>query len=188
MEVTLDKRYPLHVDIDRAWSLLRDLRTLASCMPGAAITEEIDPQHYKGTVKVKVGPATAMFNGDIEVLGIDEAAHRIRLLGKGADPGGSTAAMDLTTRLEPAGPDESVLVGTAQVTVNGKFAQFGGRMMSQVSDQVLNQFADNFKANAAARPGAAPPPAQELNALLIGWNLFKAWIARLYHSLFGRPS
>ncbi|MGA7181355.1 MAG: SRPBCC family protein [Thiobacillaceae bacterium] len=185
MEVTLDKRYPLDVNIDKAWAVLRDLRSLASCMPGAAITEEIDPQHYKGTVKVKVGPATAMFNGDVEVLGIDEAAHQIRLLGKGADKGGSTAAMDLTTTIEAAGPGESVLVGKAQVTVNGKFAQFGGRMMSQVSDQVLDQFADNFKANAAAKPGAAPEPAKELNALLIVWNMIKAWIARIYYDLFG---
>lgn len=184
MEVTLDKRYPLQVNVDKAWALLRDLKSLASCMPGAAITEEIDPKHYKGTVKVKVGPAIAMFNGDIEVLGIDEAAHRIKLHGKGADKGGSTAAMDLTTTLEPAGPGESVLVGNAQVTVNGKFAQFGGRMMSQVSDQVLDQFANNFKTNATALPGAAPEPAMELNALLIVWNMFKSWLARIYQDLF----
>jgi uncharacterized protein len=185
MEVTLDKRYPLQVNVDKAWALLRDLKSLASCMPGAAITEEIDPRHYKGTVKVKVGPTTAMFNGDIEVLSVDEAHHQVKLHGKGSDKGGSTAAMDLTTTLEPAGPGESVLVGNAQVIVNGKLAQFGGRMMSQVSDQVLDQFANNFKTNAIASPGTAPEPATELDALTIVWNMFRRWIAQIYHDLFG---
>jgi uncharacterized protein len=184
MEVTVDKRYPLEVNIDRAWAILRNLRSIASCMPGASLTEEIDPKHYKGTVKVKVGPATALFNGDIEVLGIDESAHRITLRGKGADKGGSTAAMDLITTLEPVNPGETVLIGTAQVTVNGKLAQFGGRMISQVSDQVLNQFADNFRASATAQPGFATESAKELNVLLLAWRLLKAWIARIYDDLF----
>jgi carbon monoxide dehydrogenase subunit G len=188
MEVTLDKRYALEVNVDRAWTLLRDLKSLASCMPGAALTEEIDPRHYKGAVKVKVGPTTAMFNGDIEVLGVDEAHHQIKLHGKGADKGGSTAAMDLTTTLEPAGVGQSVLVGNAQVIVNGRLAQFGGRMMSQVSDQVLDQFANNFKTNAAALPGEAIKPAEELNAVAIAWKLFKAWIVRIYEGLFGGRS
>ncbi|MGO9444100.1 MAG: CoxG family protein [Thiobacillaceae bacterium] len=184
MEVTLDKRFPLEVNIERAWAILRDPHSIASCMPGASLTEEIDPRHYKGTVKVKVGPATAMFNGDIEVLGIDDSAHRITLRGRGADKGGSTAAMDLTTTLEKVNPDKSVLIGTAQVTVNGKFAQFGSRMMSQVSDQVLSQFADNFRASASARPGTATEPAKELNTLLIAWRLLKAWLVQIYDDLF----
>ncbi len=186
MEVTLDKRYPLEVGVDKAWAVLRDLRSVASCMPGAALTEELDPKHYKGTVKVKVGPTTALFNGEVQVLGVDEAAHQVRLHGKGADRGGSTAAMDLTTAIEPAdGPGASVLVGQARVTVNGRFAQFGGRMMGQVSDLVLDQFANNFRANAASQPGAAPTaeqPGRELNALAILWQLVRGWFARLFGS------
>ncbi len=156
MEVKLDKRYPLEVDAARAWQVLRDVKAVAECMPGAAITEQIDATHYKGNVKVKVGPANAAFAGDIEVLALDEAAMRLQLLGKGADRGGSSASMDLTATVEAgASPGSSVLVGQAAVIVNGKFAQFGGRLMVQVSDMLLAQFADNFAAAAAALPG--PP-------------------------------
>jgi len=77
MEVTLEKRYPIAVDAARAWSVLRDVRAVAGCMPGAAITEQIDDSHYKGTVKLKVGPATAQFSGDIKVLGVDAAGRRM---------------------------------------------------------------------------------------------------------------
>jgi uncharacterized protein len=106
MEVKLDKRYPLAVDTARAWRMLRDVKAVAGCMPGAAITEQLDATHYKGNVKVKVGPANAAFAGDIEVLALDEAAMTLQLLGKGADRGGSSASMDLTATVEPgASPD-----------------------------------------------------------------------------------
>ena len=74
MEVKLEKRYPLEVDAARAWAVLRNVPATAECMPGAAITETGRPTHYKGNVKVKVGPANAAFNGTIEVLALDEAS------------------------------------------------------------------------------------------------------------------
>lgn len=205
MEVKLDKHYPLEVDQARAWAVLSDVKSVAGCMPGAAITEQVDGTHYKGNVKVKVGPATAAFAGDIEVRALDEAAMRLELFGKGADRGGSSASMGLTATIEAGEtPATSVLVGQATVTVNGKFAQFGSRLMVQVSDMLLAQFVDNFRATAAALSGpaaavsdpaasgvpvesapsaaaAAPVPVapREINALAMLWGLVKGWFAGL---------
>ena len=194
MEVKLEKRYPLEVDPARAWAVLRDVKTTAGCMPGAEITEQIDATHYKGSVKVKVGPANAAFGGDIEVKALDEATRTLQLFGKGSERGGSTASMDLTATVEPGETAaSSVLVGNAAVIVNGKFAQFGGRMMVQVSDMLLAQFADNFRTAAAALPApqgapasaapaapAAAPRKNEINALAIVWGLVKRWFAGLF--------
>lgn len=156
MEVKLEKRYAMNASPAQVWTVLRDVRAVAGCMPGAAITEQVDASHYKGNVKVKVGPALAAFAGEIDVLAIDEASQTTQLLGKGADKSGSTASMNLTARVEPGdSPMQSVLVGDAVVIVNGKFAQFGGRMMVQVSDMILGQFADNFRIAAAAVPVVA---------------------------------
>lgn len=165
MEVNLEKRYPLEVEPARAWQVLRNVKAVAECMPGAVITEQVDDTHFKGSVKVKVGPANAAFAGDIEVLALDEALMKLQLLGKGADRGGSSASMDLTATVE-AGETTgtSVLVGVAAVIVNGKFAQFGGRLMVQVSDMLLAQFADNFRAAAVALPAPAPVVAQAVGA------------------------
>ncbi len=209
MEVKLDKRYPLDVSAEQAWAVLRDIRAVAGCMPGAAITEQIDETHFKGTVNSRVGPASMKFGGDIEVLGLDAAARSLQLLGKGADRGGSSASMNLAAHLE-AGETatSSVLVGQATVIVSGKLAQFGSRLLVPVSDAMLAQFADNFRAAVAAvaatalTPGAtaanaassapataaasapapapAPAPANELNALALMWTVFKAWLAGLF--------
>ncbi len=168
MEVKLEKRYPLDVDAGRAWTLLADLKAVAGCMPGAEITEQLSENSYKGGVKVKVGPATAQFGGTVEVLACDPQARTMTLRGKGADKGGSSASMDLAAVIEtdPANPAHCVLVGDAAVIVNGKFAQFGGRMMVQVSDMILTQFVENFRQTALAMPavGGAAAAAGEAAA------------------------
>ena len=199
MEVKVDKRYPIDVDPARAWVVLKDLRSVAICMPGADLTEEVDPAHFRGKVKLKVGPATADFDGNVAMLEVDDARRQIHLNAKGADKGGSSAAMDLTAMIEATeNPAACVLVGRADVIVNGKFAQFGGRMMGQVSDMVLGQFAGNFAAAAAALPvpgtgSRAAPVAdaaaaqaalsdknRELNAFAMFWQLVKNWFAGLF--------
>ena len=208
MEVKLDKRYPLDVDPARAWAILGDLKAVAGCMPGAELTEQLSDTSYKGGVKVKVGPAVAQFGGQVDVLEKDEAARKMVLRGKGADKGGSSATMDLAATIEadPANPAASVLHGDAAVIVNGKFAQFGGRMMVQVSDMILVQFVENFRqaalalpapasagsasaeaaptASAPATPRSAPPVAQEINGLAIVWTLIKSW----WLGLFGKKA
>jgi hypothetical protein len=103
-----------------------------------------------------------------------------------------------------------VLAGHAAVIVNGKFAQFGGRMMNSVSDMILAQFAEVFSQKAqamqasapaadagaapsaaAASPSAAAPSAPaapvvatEFNALGLVWSLIKQFFA----GLFGKKS
>ena len=165
MEVKLDKRYPLEVTAEQAWAVLQDIHAVARCMPGAQITEQIDATHYKGTVKSKVGPAVLQFGGDIEVLGLDAAAKSLQMLGKGADKSGSSASMNLAAHLEAGdAPGSSVLVGVATIVVSGKLAQFGSRLLVPVSDAMLAQFANNFRAAAAAVPAPAPAAAAEAPA------------------------
>ena len=207
MEVKLDKQYPLDVDAARAWALLTDLKATANCMPGAEITEQLSDTSFKGGVKVKVGPAVAQFGGTVDVIEAVVAERKMVLRGKGADKGGSSASMDLTAIIttDPANPAHCVLNGQAAVIVNGKFAQFGGRMMVQVSDMLLAQFVENFRqtaltlpaaegstvadgpsaavatagASASATPAAAPIApvvAREINGLAIFWALLKSWL------------
>ncbi len=195
MEITIDKRYPLGAVPDNAWSLLCDVSAVALCMPGAELTDQVDENRYKGKVKVKIGPAIARFNGEIEMLQVDQDLRQVRMSGKGADKGGSFVSLHLTARIEAAESDvASVLVGRAEISVKGKFAQYGERMMIQVSDMVLGQFVDNFTAAASALSShegtvsidksairdAIPEQNRELNARVLLWRLVKAWFSRLF--------
>jgi len=97
MKVTLDKSYPVAASENLAWKFLQDIRSVAACMPGAEITEQIDASNFKGKVKVKIGPAVAAFNGEIEIQNIDADKKELRLFATGADSKGtSNASMHLT--------------------------------------------------------------------------------------------
>ena len=165
MKVNLEKTFPMPASADIAWTLLKNIEEVAACMPGASITERIDAQHYKGNVAVKFGPASMSFRGEIEVALVDAAARAIQLIGKGTDSTGSSgASMDLSARVEAIDAASCNLLGNSEVSVSGKAAAFGGRMMGAVADQVLKQFAVNFAAKAQAlqaqaATSATPPPA-----------------------------
>src|SRR6516225_3977157 len=163
MKVVLDKAFPLAATADNAWQLMQDIEAVAGCMPGAKITARVDDTHYKGTITVRLGPATMSFKGDIEVLALDAAARSLHLLGKGTDStGGSAATMDLTAAVEPT-VATCTLKGKSEVTMSGKAAAIGGRLMAPASEQLLKQFVANFAArlDAMAPPQAAPQAAPD---------------------------
>ncbi len=194
MEIALEKRYPIAADVARAWQVLCDVQAVARCMPGAELSEQVDSTHFKGAVKVKVGPVTAQFAGELEVLSLDAATHTVHLRGKGADKGGSTATLDLTAQLQAATSVAATLIGNAQVIINGKLVQMAGRMIGPVSEAILAQFAQNFSSAAAALPinpevaedRLAPvsntPTPNELNAFALAWTVLRNWFA----TRFGR--
>ncbi len=136
------------------------------------------------------------FRGEVAVQDIDATTQSLRLIGKGTDKSGNSGvSMNLLARIEAVDGGLSQLVGSSEVSVSGKAAAFGGRMMDAVADKILLQFADNFAAEVAALqdPGAAaalgddeatvvapPRRATELNALALGWAVFKDWLRGLF--------
>jgi uncharacterized protein len=163
MKVELEKTYPMPGSTNAAWGFLQNIEGVAGCMPGAKITERIDATHYKGTISVRVGPAGMSFKGEIEVKELDAATRMLHLVGKGSDTSGTSgASMDLVARIEPGATDgTSNLVGKSEVTMSGKAAAFGGRMMGSVADQILKQFAGNFATQVKARAAATETAAGE---------------------------
>ena len=196
MKVQLDKTFSLPSSPAIAWEFLQNIEAVAGCMPGAQLTERVDEHRHKGTVKVRVGPATMSFRGEVEVQDIDATAQSLRLIGKGTDStGNSGVSMNLHARIDAAEGGLSELVGSSEVSMSGKAAAFGGRMMNSVADKILDQFADNFAAQVTAlqeqraspagadtgAPAAAPATgAGELNALALGWAVFKDWLRGLF--------
>jgi carbon monoxide dehydrogenase subunit G len=162
MKVALDKVFPLAATAESAWQLLQDIETVAGCMPGAKITERIDDTHYKGTITVRLGPATMAFKGEIEVLNLDPATRSLHMVGKGSDSTGTSAAsMDLTAAVQATG-ETCELAGKSEVTMSGKAAALGGRLMGPVADQMLKQFVANFAARLQALQAPRMETAEEV--------------------------
>lgn len=203
MKITIEKTLDLPLAPAHAWDLLQDIEGVAACLPGAKITERVDETHYKGTVSVKLGPATVAFKGSIEIAGSDPQAMTLHIIGTGSDTGGASgASLDLHAAVSATAEGGSRLSGISDVTVTGKVATFGARLMNSVSEVLLQKFFANLAARAAAlaaeqqalaglAPAAAPedtapvasvPSTEEtkLNALTLFWAIVKDFFANLF--------
>jgi len=200
MPVRIEKAFQVQQPIDKVWGLLSDPRNVAGCVPGAQITEAVDDRTFKGSVSVKVGPSVTNYKGDVHFERLDAAAHEMELVGRGQDvKGRGSASMKMTGRLRSL-PDGGTEVETvAEVNVVGILAQFGGRVIHDVSDIMFGEFTKRFEqqlqqtaappaAAVAAEPAAAAPPAPEpepVNAPAIFLKALRAAVARFFRRLFG---
>ena len=62
-----DNSFDVPLSPEQAWSVLMDIPRIAPCMPGAELTELVDPQHFKGKISVRLGPVALAFAGRVEI-------------------------------------------------------------------------------------------------------------------------
>ena len=145
MNTLIEKEFDIEQPIGVVWKSLADPEDIVTCVPGASITEKIDDQNYKGEVVTKFGPIKAKYAGDIEIVELDEANYKMVLKGRGLDSKGKGSAdMIMNGTLTEADGKTNVKF-SMDITIVGMLAQFGSRLINDVSDQLLNQFVANFR-------------------------------------------
>jgi carbon monoxide dehydrogenase subunit G len=140
----LSNEFEVPVPIDRAWSVLTDIERIAPCLPGAQL-QEVDGEHYRGVVKVKVGPITAQYKGQATMVEKNDATHTALLQASGRDTrGAGNASANISAQLTDAGERTHVSLVT-DLTITGKVAQFGRGVLADVSAKLLDQFVANLE-------------------------------------------
>lgn len=149
MRTTIKKDFSVEEPIEKVWDYLANPTKIVSCVPGAAITEEIDDRNFKGEVTMKFGPVKAKYSGEIAIQELDIEAKKMVMKGRGLDSKGKGSAdMIMNGNLTPTETGTDVQF-SMEVSIIGMLAQFGSRLINDVSDQLLNQFVTNFKAKLA---------------------------------------
>jgi hypothetical protein len=180
-----------------------DIRRIAPCMPGAELTDVVDEKNYKGKVAVRLGPVALAFAGLVTFEEIDNANRTARVKAQGTDSKGRGGANAIASfRIEDApGGGSKVLVHT-DLNLSGSVAQYGRGvgMIQTTAAQIMNQFANNLKAQIAregagassstsgaptpaAASDAAPPPAAKP---ISGFSLMAKVLWASILKLFGR--
>src|SRR5436305_987903 len=144
---------------ETVFAFLLDVNRVVKCMPGAELSEVVDPTTFKGKVKIKVGPITVSYNGTARIADRDEANRVATLQADGRETTGPGSAR-ATARMavEDAGGGTSTVRLTTDFTVAGRIANFGRGVMEDVSKRLVSQMADCIKSNLETE--AAPAPAQ----------------------------
>jgi uncharacterized protein len=164
-----DNSFEVPLPIGDAWALLMDIRRIAPCMPGAALTEVVDERTYKGRIGVRLGPVALTFAGAVKFEEVDDANRTARVAAQGSDAKGRGAANAVASfRLESTSGGTKVLVHTS-LTLSGAIAQYGRGVgiIQMTAAQIVTQFANNLKAQLAkeSKPTVvAPADAQPVSS------------------------
>jgi uncharacterized protein len=157
--VEFENTFDVPAPIDEVYAALLDVERVAPCVPGAEVLERSGDDAYKVAIKVKVGPMSMKYNGDVEILEKDEAAHRAVMRAKAREARGqgtvtSNVVMTLT------GEDGSTHGTIAtDVQLSGRVASMGRGIIQDVSARIVDQFSENLAAMLSG-PGAEPAPAE----------------------------
>ena len=154
----LTHRFSVPTGVAEAWDAFNDLEGLAPCFPGATITS-VDGDEFSGSVKIKLGPISLMYNGSGRYIERNDADRRVVIEARGKDKrGNGTATATVTASFAESGAQTDVEVLT-DLVITGKPAQFGRGVISDVSDKLLDQFVSCVSGRFADGPGADGPGA-----------------------------
>src|SRR5215212_8310105 len=71
-----ENSFDVAAPIEEVWTTLLDVDRVAPCVPGAQVLERTGDNAYKVAIKVRVGPMSMQYRGDVEIVEQDPAAHR----------------------------------------------------------------------------------------------------------------
>ena len=177
MGIPIEKQFVINAAPREVWAFLTDPSKVAGCLPGAAITGQVDERTHTGTIAIKVGPVSARYKGTVRFERLDQEEGVAEIAAAGQDVRGKGGAdMRMTSRIIERGPSETEVTVTSTVNVTGILAQFGRGMIQDLSDQMFRQFTDAMRAaleSAAERPvadlpGAESPGGDAIDAVSLG--------------------
>src|SRR6202171_6246771 len=87
-EMQLENSFSVGAPPDRVFAYLLDVNKVVGCVPGAELSEVVDPTTFKGKVKVKVGPITVAYSGTASIIDRNPADHSATLEAEGREQTG----------------------------------------------------------------------------------------------------
>jgi carbon monoxide dehydrogenase subunit G len=131
--------------IQEVWDFLLKPETLASCVPGAEKMEAIDDKTYDSIVKQKVGPISVRFKFTTTLAEIDPPRY-LKAVGRGADIGkAGTFTQETTVSLTEISEDSVEISYHSNVSLVGRLATFGERIMRAKAKELEKEFTQNLQ-------------------------------------------
>ncbi|MBU4531426.1 MAG: carbon monoxide dehydrogenase subunit G [Hoeflea sp.] len=124
------------------WDALNDPEILRACIPGCQELEKISDTELAAVVKVKIGPVSATFKGEVTLENINAPeSYTIAGEGKGGIAGFAKGGADVKLVEDGA---ETMLSYVVNAQVGGKLAQLGSRLIDSSSKKLAGQFFTKF--------------------------------------------
>jgi uncharacterized protein len=133
--------------MDKVWSFLMDVPSVAKCAPGVEEVEPLGDDRYRGTLKVSVGPIKLAMSGDVYIVERDDVAHTASMRADAADKraGGAVKAVLSMALTQPESGSGTQLRLDTDATVMGRIGEFGQPIIKKKAEQMMNEFTKNLE-------------------------------------------
>jgi len=136
--------FDVKAPLDQVWDAVLDLERVAPCVPGAEVLERTSDDAYKVGIKVKVGPVSMQYRGDVEIVDKDPSAHHAQMTAKAREARGQgTANANVDMTLSGNGDMTHGTIKT-EVQLSGRAAAMGQGVIKDVSARIVDQFSANL--------------------------------------------
>ncbi len=140
-----ENSFDVEAPVDEVYKALLDVERVAPCVPGAEVLEQNGEDSYKVAIKVKVGPMSMQYKGDVEIVSRDPATHRAVMRAKAREARGQgTANADVVLTLAPEGDARTHGTMATDVQLSGRVASMGRGIIQDVSARIIDQFSANL--------------------------------------------
>ncbi len=147
MKVKMTKNFTIGAPIGDVWDFMTDIEKVSSCIPGAKYVEDLDDNCHAVMLTIKVGPIKSSYKSEVSIRNLDVNNHTLEIEGRGIDvKGKGGATMEMVGSLTDSGDGTTEINGDSTVTIQGMLAQFGSRMVEDVSNQLFLQFTKSLAA------------------------------------------
>lgn len=141
----IENDFEVAAPIDEVWAAMLDADKVAACVPGAQVLDQLGPDLYQFGMKIKIGPVSMQYKGEIEFVEKDGAAHRAVLRGKGKETRGHGNAEAMSTLSLTSVGEVTRCQVEADLKLSGRVAAMGQGIIKDVSDRIAAQFAGNLQ-------------------------------------------
>ena len=145
MEIRSD--YTVSANREKVWEHLTDAELLRQCIPGCEELKAIGDDTYEARLKVGVAGIKGTYKGSVTLGDMQPpSAYRLTVEGK-STIGFLKGACDF--RLEETGPEETTVELNGKLTVGGKLARVGQRIIGSAAKMTIGQFFKQLNSLAA---------------------------------------
>ncbi len=158
--MTFENAFTVNAPVDEVWRTLLDVERVAPCLPGAQVTERVGDDAYRVAVKVKVGPMSMTYRGEVEIVDRDERKRQATMHVKAKEARGQGTA-DAHARMslsEEQGGTRATI--ETEVQLSGKVAAMGQSVIADVSARLIETFAGNLAELLSGGEGEAGAPVE----------------------------
>lgn len=149
MALKLEGEHTFDAPRQRVWEALNDPDVLARTLPGAEKLEQVEENHFKGELAMRVGPVQGRFHGDVTLSNL-QPPESYHLDLKGSGPAGFVnGAGDV--RLEESGSG-TVLHYDIEAQVGGRLAGVGQRLLESSARVITRQALEGLERQIDAPP------------------------------------